>query len=757
MSLLKFFMPGMACFGFIACSEQSITTEDFTHYVDPYIGTGGHGHVFMGVNMPFGAVQVGPTNFYQEWDWCSGYHYSDTTIVGFSQTHLSGTGIGDMGDIALMPVTGEVPMNARGKRGDYSTNFHSFYSHTNEEARIGYYRVLLDRYNVQAELTATKRVALHRYTFPEHEHAGIVFDLKNGIGWDRPEVTSVTMLNDTTLVGCRNSSGWAVNQQVYYVASFSKPIEKLEIFNDGKAVEGTTATGNSLYARASFGTKEQEAVQVKIAISPVSIENAQLNMQSELPGWDFENTRQEVVAAWNHELGKVRVTDKNEANKRILYTSLYHSMIAPSVFNDVNGAYRGSDPERKVYQAEGFTNYTTFSLWDTYRAAHPLMTIIHPEKVNDIVNTMLAIYEQQGKLPIWHLAGNETHCMVGNPAIPVVADAYLKGFRGFDAEKAFEAMKNSALQNDRGLHFIKSMGYLPCDSIVESVAQGLEYALADWSVAQVAHKMNKEADYKLFAERGDAYKYYFDPAVNFMRGKDSNGNWRTPFDPFKAEHRVNDYTEGNAWQYTWLVPQDVNGLISLFGSEEAFTNKLDSLFVVEGDLGEHASADITGLIGQYAQGNEPSHHVIYMYPYAGQQWKTAKMAREILTTMFTDKQDGICGNEDVGQMSAWYVLSSMGFYQVAPAGGVYVFGSPLFDEMELNIGNGKTLQILATNNAPENMYIQSVKWNNKPYTRSYITHAELAAGGKLEFIMGAEPNKEFGAAPEDRPRSGIIQ
>ncbi len=753
MDFSKYVLPGIACAVLASCAGQKNPDQDLTHYVDPYIGTGGHGHVFMGVNLPFGAIQVGPTNFYQDWDWCSGYHYSDTTIVGFGQTHLSGTGIGDLGDLALMPVTGDVTMNARGKRGDYSTNFHSYYSHDNEEAKIGYYAVTLDRYDIKAELTATPRVAYHRYTFPENDNSGIIIDLRNGIGWDRPENASVRLVNDSTIVGYRHSSGWAVDQQLYFTAVFSKPISSLKIYKDQELLEGTAAEGEAFYARASFDTKADEQVSVKVAISPVSIENSGLNLTTELPDWDFEGTRRKAETAWNKELNKIKVKDSSEANKRVLYTALYHSMIAPSVFMDVNGQYRGSGSDRRVYQADGFTNYTTFSLWDTYRAAHPLMTVIHPEKVNDMVNTMLNIYAQQGKLPVWHLVGNETDCMVGNPAIPVVADAYLKGFRGFDTLQAYQAMKNSALLDERGLNFMKQYGYLPYDSIIESVAQGLEYALADWCVAQVAAQMNQAEDFATFDKRGKSYEHYFDKSVNFMRGKDSKGNWRQNFDPFLAAHRVTDYTEGNAWQYTFLVPQDVDGLIRLFGSDEIFTAKLDSLFFVEGDMGEHASADITGLVGQYAQGNEPSHHVIYMYAYAGNQWKSAERARQMLTEMYTDQIDGICGNEDVGQMSAWYILSSLGFYQVEPAGGVYVFGSPQFEEVEVNVGNGKTFTVIAHNNSPENKYIQSVKLNGKDYTKSYILHSDIASGGKLEYVMGAQPNKQFGAAPQDRPQA----
>lgn len=459
-------------------------------------------------------------------------------------------------------------------------------------------------------------------------------------------------------------------------------------------------------------------------------------MQAELPGWDFEATAAAADQAWDAELQKVRIETSDDAARRIFYTALYHTMVAPSEFCDVNGDYRGSDG--KIYRAAPFVNYTTFSLWDTYRAAQPLMTILHPEKMPDIANTMLHIYRQQGKLPVWHLMGNETDCMVGNPGIPALADAVLKGYGGFDREQAYEALKQSAMLGERGMDLRMKYGYIPCDLFNEAVAYDMEYALADWAVAQVAKELGKTADYDYFLERSKSYRHFFDPQTRFMRGLDSKGRFRTPFNPFRSTHRADDYCEGNAWQYTWLVPHDVEGLIGCFGGKEAFTGKLDSLFVVSSVLEGAASPDISGLIGQYAHGNEPSHHVVYLYTMIGQPWKTADKVREILTTLYHDRPDGLSGNEDVGQMSAWYVLSSLGFYQVEPAGGRYFFGSPLFDKAEVRVRDG-VLTVTAHNNSAANKYIQAVKLNGKPYTKPYIAFDDIAAGGVLEFEMGAEP------------------
>ena len=732
MKLKQLFCAALLCMpAFISCTGNADAPQNFTQYVNPYIGTGGHGHVFLGANVPFGLVQLGPSNIPQTWDWCSGYHISDSTIIGFSHMHLSGTGIGDLGDINLMPAVGDATLS-RGTAGDYATGFYSLFNRATEKAQPGYYAVHLDRYNVDVELTATKRAGFHKYTFPASDGAKIIIDLENGQCWDKPVEGYLVQENDTVVSGYRYSTGWARDQRIFFTAVFSKPMKNFVAVTPQKEQTGGKGA-EKLYGLAAFDTKEREEIYVKVALSPVSIANAKLNMQAELPAWDFEQTVREANEAWNGELGKIILTTGDSHIKRTFYTALYHTMMAPSEFCDVNGDYRGADG--KTYTNAGFKNYTTFSLWDTYRAAHPLMTILHPEKISDIINTMLAIYRQQGKLPVWHLMGCETDCMVGNPGIPVVADALLKGFDGFDKEQAFEAMKNSAALDERGLKYLKEYGYIPYDREEEGLSKCMEYAIADWCVAQAAQAMGKSGDYQYFLQRSKAYVHYFDPATGFMRGRSAAGAFREPFNPFEAVHRDNDYTEGNAWQYTWLVPHDVQGLVELFGSRERFIEKLDSLFIAEGSLGEHASPDISGLIGQYAHGNEPSHHIVYLYPYVGQAWKTAGKVREIFTTLYNDTPDGLSGNEDVGQMSAWYVLSALGFYQVEPAGGKYIFGSPIADKAVIKLQDGKTFTIVAVNNSPENKYIQSITLNGKPYGNYYIDFKDIAAGGTLELKM----------------------
>jgi len=722
-------------------------SENLTRYVDPYIGTGFHGHVFLGANVPFGLVQLGPVNLSQGWDWCSGYHYSDSTIVGFSHTHLSGTGIGDLGDIALMPVTGDVRFS-KGNVEDPKTGFVSLFSHEEEKARPGYYSVKLKRYDIKAELTTTARVGFHRYTFPKSDNAGIVIDLRQGIGWDLAKETYLEKVNDTTLAGYRFSSGWAKDQRIWFKMVFSKPMTSFVISDSTAEKSGSFLKGRFVFGKAGFATKAGEVIQVKVALSPVSIENAGANMKAELPGWNFDKTVVAADAAWNKELSRALVHSGDPARMRTFYTALYHTMIAPSYFNDHNKDYLGTD--KKVYKNASFTNLTTFSLWDTYRAAHPLFTILQPDKVNDMINTMLAIYKQQGKLPVWHLMGNETDCMVGNPGIIVVADAVMKDFKGFDTNLAFEAMKNSAMLDERGLKYVKKYGYIPADSTVESVAMGLEYAIADWGIGAVAEKLGKQEDYQYFNKRGLYYRNYFDKGAGFMRGKISDSEWRTPFNPFESIHGKNDYTEGNAWQYTWLAPQDPKGLIELLGGEDRFTKKLDSLFVIQGNLGEHASPDISGLIGQYAHGNEPSHHITYLYNFVGQPWKTADKVRHILDHLYTDKFDGLCGNEDVGQMSAWYVLSALGFYQVNPANGIYVIGSPVIDDATLQVGAGKTFRVVAKNNSAANKYVQRIILNGKEYTKSYIHYKDIVRGGTMTIERGSKPSA-WGTKPADRP------
>nr|WP_314867521.1 GH92 family glycosyl hydrolase [uncultured Prevotella sp.] len=700
----------------------SVSAQDYTQYVNPFIGTGGHGHVFLGANVPFGNIQAGPTQKKQGWDWCSGYHYSDSTVIGFGQMHLSGTGIGDLGDVSLLPMTNPSQREVK-------------FSHKAEYVRPGYYSVMLAS-GIRVELTATQRVAFHRYSFPADATKGyIALNLAQGIGWDKMTSCKFKQESDKTITGFRMSEGWAKDQRVYFVAEFSEPVKLEENERDTIGIFSVASTNQPLL--------------VKVGISAVSVENARENLQQELPGWNFASVVAKANADWNRELSKIAIKTQDERAKRIFYTALYHTMIAPSVFSDMNGEYRGADG--KTHKGD-FTDYTTFSLWDTYRAAFPLMTLIQPEMQRDLAETMLHIFKQQGKLPVWHLMGNETDCMVGNPGIPVLVDIALKGFN-VDKKAVFEAVKASAMRDERGMGLLKKYGYIPCDldPEKETVAKGLEYALADACIAKLAKQLGKTEDYKYFYKRSQSYRdFYFDKQTKFMRGVTSDHKFREPFDPFSTVHRQDDYTEGNAWQYVWLVPHDVHGLVAAFGGEKPFVSKLDSLFIVNGDMGAEASPDITGLIGQYAHGNEPSHHILYMYNYVGQPWKGADKIRYVLANLYHDDFDGLSGNEDVGQMSAWYILSSVGFYQVDPAGGRYVFGSPLFDEATLNVGNGKTFRVVAHNNSSENKYIQSAKLNGKPYTRSYIDFKDIVRGGTLEFVMGNKPS-QFGVKPSDRP------
>ncbi|WP_442591066.1 GH92 family glycosyl hydrolase [Pedobacter sp. AW31-3R] len=729
---------------------QTKPAVQLTKYVDPFIGTGGHGHVFMGADVPYGAVQLGPTNLSTGWDWCSGYHYSDSTITGFAHTRLSGTGIGDLGDISVMPVTGSVVL-LKGFSNNPGVGYYSLFSHKEETAKPGYYSVRLKKYDIKAELTASKRVGFHQYTFPKGEQPKILIDLKPGTGWDSPVETYIRQENDTTVSGYRYSKGWAADQRIYFTAVFSKRIKKFSVSDSTATKPGLELKALGVIGMAEFDANEHGPIQLKVAISPVSIENAKLNMKAEIPGWNFAAQVAKADAAWNKELSRIVIKSDDPDQMKIFYTSLYHTMIAPSVFNDVNGDYLGTD--KKVYKNAGFTNYTTFSLWDTYRAAQPLLTLINSEKAGDVVNTFLAIYKQQGRLPVWHLMGNETDCMVGNPGMIALADAYLKGIKGFDKDLAYEALKATGMRDERGLHLLKKYGYIPADSTVESVAMGMEYAIADWGVAQIAKNRGNKEDYAYWSKRGAAYKEYFDKETRFMRGRFANNTWRTPFNPFHAIHRQDDYTEGTGWQYLWLVPHDVEGLIGLLGGEKPFTAKLDSLFTATGSMGAESSPDISGLIGQYAHGNEPSHHVTYMYPFVGQPYKTADKVREIMSTLYTTKVDGLSGNEDVGQMSAWYIFSALGFYPENPSNGMYVFGSPVVNEATLKVGYGKTFSLSVKNNSKTNKYIQSISLNGKAYTKSYILHSELVKGGKMVIQMGARPSATWGVKKADRPYS----
>jgi len=731
-----------------AAQRDYSQSEGLLKYVDPYIGSGFHGHVFVGTSVPYGMVQVGPNNIYKGWDWCSGYHYSDSILIGFSQTHLNGTGCSDLGDIMIMPMN-EI-QTERGEQDDISNGYASRYSHDTEIVRPEYYSVMVERYNIKAEMTTTNRVGFHRYTYPEGKPASILINLSEGNTSRKAVWCYARKVDDYTIEGYRYSHYWSPNRKVYFVLKADQKIE------DFTAYEGNIAKSKEqwhtpwLKASLTFGNVKQ--VQIKVALSPVSCENAAMNLKAELDHWNFDQTVKANADLWNEQLQKIVVEGSNEADKRIFYTAHYHTMITPSTYCDVNGEYRGMD--EMIYTSPTKENYTTLSLWDTYRTLQPLMTITQPERVPGIINSMLSIYRQQNKLPIWALHNGETECMPGYSSMPIISDAILKGFEGFDYEEAFKAMKASTTYKwQNAVPYILQQEFIPADSVIQATSFAMEYAVGDWGVAAVAKKLGKMEDYAEYAKRANYYKHYFDQSINFVRPKLADGSWRTPYDPARSVHGGNgsDFCEGNGWQYTFFVPQDVYGLIELFGGDKPFLERLDQFFVNNDSMGEEASADITGLIGQYAHGNEPSHHITYMYAYAGQQWKTAEKVRYIMDEFYKDTPDGIIGNEDCGQMSAWYILSSMGFYQMNPADGVYVFGSPRFDKMSVKVRGGKTFTVEAENNTKENIYIQKVFLNGKPYKKTYITYDDIINGSTLKFVMGKKPNKSFGKATTDRP------
>ena len=708
----------VVCF---SATAVAATVQNLTQYVNQYVGTGGHGHTFMGANVPFGLVQLGPTEPTRGWDWCSGYYYDDDELIGFGHMHLSGTGIGCLGDVAFLPVKDFKQTSTR-------------FKHEAEKVHPGYYSVQLTDPNVLVELTATERCGFHRYTFKDGAKAQLALDLSQCIGWDKLNDCLLTQESTTRLTGFRRSNGWAADRRIYFSIDFSQPVTVHRLDSMERVVVSVADNTKPLL--------------VKVALSPVSIDKAKLNMQAEMAGWDFDATVKAADDAWNRELARIQIQTNDQTKKRVFYTAMYHLMTSCSKFNDVDREYRGADG--KVHKAD-FTNYTTLSLWDTYRAAHPLMTVAFPEMQRDFAQTFLNIYKQQGRLPVWHLMGSETDCMVGNPGAIVLADLTMKGFVE-DKELALEALKATQMKDIRSLGLLKEHGYIPwnLEPENETVAKALEYCAADDGVAKVAKLLGKSDDYNYFFNRSRSYKKYYDPETRFMRAVGTDGKFRLPFNPFFAEHRTNDYTEGNAWQYTFLVPHDVKGLIQLFGSDKAFMSKLDSLFFVEGWAGDNASPDMSGMTGQYAHGNEPSHHVIYMYNYAGRPDKAAPLLRKMLNEMYLDQPDGLSGNEDVGQMSAWYILSSVGLYQVDPVGGRFVIGSPLFDKATVNVGAGKTFTVVAKNNSDRNIYVQSARLNGKTLKNSYVDFNDIRHGGTLELVMGPNPSK-WGAAPACRP------
>lgn len=726
---------------FTSCNNTTVTKSaqkdnPLISYVNTFIGTGGHGHTYPGASAPFGMMQLGPDTRLEGWDGCSGYHYTDEYIYGFSHTHLSGTGISDYGDVLLMPTNKQIFNNGADGKAGYRAHF----SHDNESAQPGYYKVKLDSTNIEVELTVSLRSGMHKYKYPSAENQYVILDL---VHRDKVLDAKIDKVSDTEIVGYRHSEAWAKDQRLFYAIKTSHP------FTDVLQSPEKTGMPGARRSALKFINPNNETVYIKVGISAVDIEGARENLNAEIANKDFETIKSEVQEYWEKQLEKIVIEDKHIDNKTNFYSALYHTMLAPNRYQDVDGRYRGMDLE--IHKAD-FDYYSVFSLWDTYRAAHPLYTIIEQERTNDFINTFLAKYDEGGIMPMWDLAGNYTDCMIGYHAVPVVADAYLKGIRGYDTEKALEAMKHSATRDKFGLKAYKEYGFIPVDEESESVSKTLEYAYDDWTIAQMAKDMGKTEDYKNYIQRAQYYKNVFDPETKFMRGRFRN-TWFAPFDPYEVNF---NYTEANSWQYSFYVPQDISGFINLMGGKDKLEKQLDELFSAKTKTTGREQGDITGLIGQYAHGNEPSHHMAYLYNFVNKPYKTQEKVYQILTELYTNEPDGVSGNEDCGQMSAWYVLSSMGFYSVTPGSNEYVIGTTLFDKATINLENGNQFNIIANNRSETNIYIESVKLNGEPLEKTFIKHSDIIEGGTLEFNMTGQPSK-WGTAQGNEPKTEITE
>ncbi|WP_294538415.1 GH92 family glycosyl hydrolase [uncultured Bacteroides sp.] len=735
-----------------ACTANT-NVEDYSAHVNPFIGTGGHGHTFPGAVVPHGMIQPSPDTRIDGWDACSGYYYNDSTINGFSHTHVSGTGCCDYGDVLLMPTVGKQTYQTTDSQSQ-QLPYASAFSHENESAEPGYYSVFLDRYQVKAELSASKRGAIHRYTFPASKESGFIIDLDYSLQRQTNSEMEIKVLSDTEICGHKKTTYWAFDQYINFYAKFSKPFT-YTLINDSVTMDN----GKRLpicKALLQFETKKDEQVLVKVGVSAVDIKGAQNNVLSEIADWDFDKVRQHARNEWNRYLSKIDVTTTNQEDKTIFYSALYHTGISPNLFTDADGRYLGMD--LKVHQGDVKQPiYTTFSLWDTFRALHPLMTIIDPDLNTQFIQSLLKKHQEGGIFPMWDLASNYTGTMIGYHAVPVIVDAYTKGYRDFDIQEAYKACLRTAEYDTTGIkcpalvlphlmpkakYYKNSIGYIPCDRENESVAKALEYAYNDWCISVFAESMTDFDNKDKYARFAKAYEFYFDKETRFMRGLNSKGEWRTPFNPRASTHRNDDYCEGTAWQWTWFVPHDVEGLVNLMGGENAFASKLDSLFTADSSLeGETTSSDISGLIGQYAHGNEPSHHVTHLYNYVNRPWRTQELVDSVFQSQYANRPDGLAGNEDCGQMSAWYILNSMGFYQVCPGKPVYSIGRPVFDQAVVNLTNGKKFTVMVKNNSKKNKYIESMLLNGQTLHTPFFSHQDIVDGGTLEITMSDKPNK----------------
>lgn len=737
-------------FTFLLISSAIFSQENLIQFVNPFIGTDGHGHTFPGVSLPFGMVQLSPDTDNQGWDWCSGYHFSDSTLLGFSHTHLSGTGAGDYGDILLLPFSGKNYFNP-GKKDGREIGYRTKFYHENEKASPGYYSVILDRNKIKVELTATERCGFHRYAFRNNTHKKLLIDLEHGIQ-DQATDTYFELVNKRTFRGYRRSNGWAKDHTIFFYAELNQNVDSI-LFNKLADDRKNSNRSKNLKVILTFENDTSNVLEIKIGISHTSVEGAQRNFDSEIKKYSFDEIRKQAEDKWENELSRIKVYTQNRRLKQIFYTALYHSFLAPNIQNDVDGNYPGMDS--LIQNVTDRNQYTVFSLWDTFRALHPLINLLDEKRAVDFANSLLAKQKESGFLPVWELASNETGTMIGYHSVPVLSEMIMKNFSGFNYDSAFAAMKKSSLQETLGINYLKKMGFVPMDKEDDAVSRTIEYAYDDWCIAKVAKKLGYESDYKYHIQRAQNYKNVFDASTGFMRGRNFDGSWKIKFDPTEPfPLGAGEFTEGSSWQYSWYVPHDVKGLISLMGGKEKFTDKLDYFFNSKAEGNYYVPADVTGLIGQYAHGNEPSHHIAYLFNFVGESGKTQKYVRQIIEDMYSEKNDGLIGNEDCGQMSAWYIFSSLGFYPLNPVSNEYIIGSPVFDSAKVQLFNGNELKLYYKNQGGENIFVSSINYDGRESKKSFLCFDELVSSKSITFNMNNSA-EDFGKNENDIPESHV--